>query len=344
MTPRRGAGCGGGRRDKCPRVPGGRNPPVTVFRSTLAGSRRLRRRPLPWRSRCGTVAIKAQVHTGGRGKAGGIKIAATSAEAEKAPTASSAWISTVTQSTGCWLRRREDRPRVLPWRDARSTQPPNPDHGQRRGRRRHRGSRAQQPGEDRQASRRPTLGFHPTRRANSPSRSASRRQGQWLRRDRPHLYNAYVEEDATLVEINPLILTERRRVAGTRFARCRSMTTRFFRHPARRTARSGRGERDRARGPALRHFLRQARWRRSAASSTAPGWRWRRWTPSSSTAASRPTSSMSAAAPARHQVAEAFSLVTADPNVKAILINIFGGITRGDVVAKGIREALTEAT
>jgi succinyl-CoA synthetase beta subunit len=40
------------------------------------------------------------------------------------------------------------------------------------------------------------------------------------------------------------------------------------------------------------------------------------------------------------QVAKAFSLVTADPNVRAILINIFGGITRGDVVAQGITEAL----
>jgi succinyl-CoA synthetase beta subunit len=42
------------------------------------------------------------------------------------------------------------------------------------------------------------------------------------------------------------------------------------------------------------------------------------------------------------QVGKAFSLVTADPNVTAILINIFGGITRGDVVASGIREALTK--
>ena len=40
------------------------------------------------------------------------------------------------------------------------------------------------------------------------------------------------------------------------------------------------------------------------------------------------------------QVATAFGLVTADPNVRAILINIFGGITRGDVVAEGITEAL----
>jgi succinyl-CoA synthetase beta subunit len=40
------------------------------------------------------------------------------------------------------------------------------------------------------------------------------------------------------------------------------------------------------------------------------------------------------------QVAQAFGLVTTDPNVRAILINIFGGITRGDVVAEGITEAL----
>jgi succinyl-CoA synthetase beta subunit len=44
------------------------------------------------------------------------------------------------------------------------------------------------------------------------------------------------------------------------------------------------------------------------------------------------------------QVAKAFSLVTADPSVRAILINIFGGITRGDVVAQGITEALRRVT
>ena len=42
------------------------------------------------------------------------------------------------------------------------------------------------------------------------------------------------------------------------------------------------------------------------------------------------------------QVAKAFGLVTADANCRAILINIFGGITRGDVVAEGIRDALGE--
>jgi succinyl-CoA synthetase beta subunit len=42
------------------------------------------------------------------------------------------------------------------------------------------------------------------------------------------------------------------------------------------------------------------------------------------------------------QVAKAFTLVTADPAVEAILINIFGGITRGDEVARGIVAALNE--
>ncbi len=39
------------------------------------------------------------------------------------------------------------------------------------------------------------------------------------------------------------------------------------------------------------------------------------------------------------RVAAAFRIILSDPNVKAILINIFGGITRGDEVALGIVEA-----
>ena len=51
---------------------------------------------------------------------------------------------------------------------------------------------------------------------------------------------------------------------------------------------------------------------------------------------------MLAAARMRRRLPKRSRLVTADPNVRAILINIFGGITRGDVVAKGIREALSQ--
>jgi succinyl-CoA synthetase beta subunit len=39
------------------------------------------------------------------------------------------------------------------------------------------------------------------------------------------------------------------------------------------------------------------------------------------------------------QVAEAFKIITSDPQVKAILVNIFGGIMKCDVIAQGIINA-----
>ncbi len=42
------------------------------------------------------------------------------------------------------------------------------------------------------------------------------------------------------------------------------------------------------------------------------------------------------------KVSAAFRIILSDPKVKAVLINIFGGITRGDEVAKGILEAIAE--
>ena len=42
------------------------------------------------------------------------------------------------------------------------------------------------------------------------------------------------------------------------------------------------------------------------------------------------------------KVAEAFKLILSDPKVKAILVNIFGGIVRCDLIAKGIIQAVKE--
>ena len=42
------------------------------------------------------------------------------------------------------------------------------------------------------------------------------------------------------------------------------------------------------------------------------------------------------------KVAAAMRIILADPNVKAVLLNIFGGITRCDEVARGILEAMAE--
>ena len=42
------------------------------------------------------------------------------------------------------------------------------------------------------------------------------------------------------------------------------------------------------------------------------------------------------------QVKNAFRIILSDPNVKAVLINIFGGIMRCDIIAKGVVAAVRE--
>jgi succinyl-CoA synthetase beta subunit len=41
-------------------------------------------------------------------------------------------------------------------------------------------------------------------------------------------------------------------------------------------------------------------------------------------------------------VSAAFKIITADPRVKGILVNIFGGIMRCDVIAEGVLAAVKE--
>jgi succinyl-CoA synthetase beta subunit len=44
----------------------------------------------------------------------------------------------------------------------------------------------------------------------------------------------------------------------------------------------------------------------------------------------------------KEKVAAAFKIITADPNVKGILVNIFGGIMKCDVIAEGVTAAVRE--
>ncbi|MFN3521029.1 MAG: ADP-forming succinate--CoA ligase subunit beta [Phenylobacterium sp.] len=44
----------------------------------------------------------------------------------------------------------------------------------------------------------------------------------------------------------------------------------------------------------------------------------------------------------KEKVTAAFKIITADPNVKGILVNIFGGIARCDILAQGVVEAVKE--
>jgi succinyl-CoA synthetase beta subunit len=44
----------------------------------------------------------------------------------------------------------------------------------------------------------------------------------------------------------------------------------------------------------------------------------------------------------KDKVAAAFKIITSDPNVKGILVNIFGGIMKCDVIAEGVVAAVKE--
>jgi succinyl-CoA synthetase beta subunit len=44
----------------------------------------------------------------------------------------------------------------------------------------------------------------------------------------------------------------------------------------------------------------------------------------------------------KEKVTAAFKIITTDPNVKGILVNIFGGIMRCDIIAEGVVEAVKE--
>jgi len=44
----------------------------------------------------------------------------------------------------------------------------------------------------------------------------------------------------------------------------------------------------------------------------------------------------------KERVTEAFKIILSDPQVKGILVNIFGGIVKCDMIAEGIMEAVRE--
>jgi succinyl-CoA synthetase beta subunit len=44
----------------------------------------------------------------------------------------------------------------------------------------------------------------------------------------------------------------------------------------------------------------------------------------------------------KEKVTEAFKIITSDPNVKGILVNIFGGIMRCDIIAEGVIAAVRD--
>ena len=148
------------------------------------------------------------------------------------------------------------------------------------------------------------------------------------------LYKAFIATDALAARDQPAGRAEGRPRAGARrqdeLRRQRALPPQGPRGAAR--PRRG-GSRRRSR-PSATTSASSSWTATSAAWSTAPAWRWPRWTSSSTSAASPRTSSTSAAAPPTEKVTAAFKIITADPKVKGIFVNIFGGIMKCDTIAR----------
>jgi succinyl-CoA synthetase beta subunit len=291
----------------------------------------------------GTVAVKAQVHTGGRGKAGGIKLAHSPEEARAAAQAILGMdikghiVNKVLVAKGAdiaaefYLGVVLDRPnrKILIMASAEG----GVDIEE---------VAASTPEKIIRKLADPALGFHdfqarelafdlglPADKVNGFAAIAKK------------LFETYVSTDATLVEINPLILTG----AGEWQALDSKVSfddNALFRHPDLESLR------DEAEENAT-----ELEARRSGISFVKLDGNIGCIVNGAGLAmATMDAVKLNGGEPANFldvggganasQVAKAFRLVTADANVGAILINIFGGITRGDEVAKGIREALTE--
>ena len=122
----------------------------------------------------------------------------------------------------------------------------------------------------------------------------ARQAGQVIRK----LAGLFVAKDCTLAEINPLVLTKDGKVLAID-AKMNFDDSAIFRHSDLQKAmydRDRRGEPQRDPRQQGQPSTTSPSTAGSAAWSTAPAWRCRRWTSSSCTAASQPTSSMSAAA------------------------------------------------
>lgn len=289
----------------------------------------------------GTVAVKAQVHTGGRGKAGGIKLAHNPEEARVAAGQilgmhiNGHTVNKVLVAAGAriasefYLGVVLDRPRrqVLVMASAEGGVDIEEVARERPEKivRRH--------GD-------PALGFMPYQARElgfALGLAADKVNG--FAAIAQHLFQAYMEEDATLVEVNPLILTE----DGAWLALDSKMSfddNALFRHKdaesLRDMAEENATELD-ARGSGISFvkldgdigcIVNGA----GLAMATMDAVKHQGGDPANFLDVGGGASAS--------QVAKAFTLVTADPNVRGILINIFGGITRGDVVANGIKEAL----
>ena len=288
------------------------------------------------------VAVKAQVHTGGRGKAGGIKLAKSPEEAESAAGAILGMdirghtVNKVLVAKGASIAA-EYYLGVILDRDNRQILIMASAEG---------GVDIEEvarntPEKIVKLNADPCLGFHPYQaRQLAFELGIAPDKVNGFAAIAQNLYKAYVAEDATLAEINPLILTG----DGAWMALDSKMSfddNALFRHADHEDLRDM-AEENATELEARRSGISFVKLDGTIGCIVNGAGLAMATMDAVKLHGGEPANFLDVGGGASaSQVAKAFGLVTADPNVQAILINIFGGITRGDVVAQGIREALT---
>ncbi len=155
------------------------------------------------------------------------------------------------------------------------------------------------------------------------------------------LYDAFVATDASLVEINPLVVT----AAGDLLALDAKMTfddNALYRHPDIREYRDL-GEEDPLEIEASKFSLNYLRLDGSIGCMVNGAGLAMATMDIIKLAGGQPANFLDVGGGANaEQIRNAFKILMADKNVKAVLINIFGGILRCDVLASGVIAAVKE--
>jgi succinyl-CoA synthetase beta subunit len=155
------------------------------------------------------------------------------------------------------------------------------------------------------------------------------------------LYDAYVGEEATLVEVNPLIVTPDREVRALD-AKVTLDDNALFRHPDNAALRNPAAE-DEQEQMAHERGLTYVKLDGDIGILGNGAGLVMSTLDVVAQAGGKPANFLDAGGGSKAEaITSAVEVILSDPKVKAVLFNIFGGITRGDEVARGLIEAFAQ--
>lgn len=188
----------------------------------------------------------------------------------------------------------------------------------------------------------PTSGFHPFHgRKIAFGLGLQGNQVKELTRLAKGIYGAFVALDASLIEINPLVLTNEGKILALD-AKMSFDDNALYRHPELETLRDLEEE-DPMERKAAQNELSYIKLTGNIGCMVNGAGLAMATMDIIKLYGGDPANFLDVGGGAtRERVTEAFKIILVDPNVKGVLVNIFGGIMRCDIIAEGIVEAVKE--